>query len=259
MKILIATLPRTGSKFLQMNLHSYLQAAGQVTKMIHPVYDEINGLGEFLNPINIKKHSERSADDRPMFKYTANLTNDSNILFIESLIDKDIEIENRLQILKKLTKPYVLKEIIFPTNNAQQLMPEVDLVYTIRRNIKERMLSVIVARFTGIYTKNALIPEAVASFNKDKIIVDKEMVNDILEFEKTYMRLVFPKTKTRELLYEDIIAIEDSQSFCSLTGLPFVNFRFIKDTVEFGNQKYEMISNLDDIENWIDEYLSNQE
>lgn len=255
MKILIATLPRTGSKFLQMNLHKYLQAKGPVTKMIHPIYDESNGIGEFLNPINIKKHNDGYVAEKPMFRYTASLTDDSNIFFVESLSEKQVEIENRLDILKKLSKPYVLKEIIFPTNHATLLMPEADLIYTIKRNIKERIISVIIARYTGIYTKSQSIPEAIASFKNNKIIVSKEMVDDILEFEKTYNEINFPKSKTKELLYDEVVGVNDSKSFCSLTGLDFIDFDFSKDTIEFGNQKYDMISNLSTVENWIDEYL----
>lgn len=143
MKIVILTLPRTGSKMLQQNLQSYLTACDSSTLSIdHPSL----GLGEFLVKTRLASdeclvpHVEFIAPNR--LEYSSDKTSASD------------ELANRINLITSLNNSLVIKEFVFDSFDLSEVLHLADRVYILTRDRNDRILNAVFSHSFNIFNVN---------------------------------------------------------------------------------------------------------
>jgi hypothetical protein len=220
MKTLVLSLPRMGSKQITFNLYRYFRAKGDVSQ-IYPIIDIEPSLDEYLN---IWHHR---------FKCKL-IRNGTNLIRTDIPIEiVSDEIEHRINILKELNGPYVIKH--FPT------------VYTLYRNdIFSSALSVCVSEISKSWIKSVYQQNIISKLLNVPITVPVnrfgDVIRQILQYNKTYYAVA-----THKIEFNDICAATNSYEFCKLMDLEYIDFDFIMLGKEFGDNKEQMVSNIDEL------------
>lgn len=244
MKILIATLPRSGSKFFDQNLNAYVSKLGLTSKHYYRGTSVeshgYQGLGEFL------LRETRST------KYQVRLTASKS--FVDTMIkvtNYEEEIDRRIELLKTVNCSFVIKEHCISGHSFDKLTAIVDRTYFLKRDKVEHILSNLVAAKTGVYMRTADFDQLVEDNTKNKFHISSNMVDVYLQAYRDFENLKSLSPHTQVLNFERLISIKTPEDFCVELNLPIVDFDFQESEIEYGQNKMDMIQNLDEVLSWI--------
>lgn len=259
MKILILALNRSGSKIIQVFLHDYLKQLGPSQSFLNRDGHEMpTGLDEFLLPLTSYSYYRafEQSDGLINFDYSKKIDNDEEECF------------RRLrEIIKPLNKNCVIKhKPAFRNFENINLMNEIidsfDRIIVLKRmNSFDRVIShAIASHFDAFSAKESKFEKAVEDGIKNPIEVDTDFfirnyrwgenfIND--HYKKYYEHKDFT-----EITFEKLITIETAEELCRELNLPFLNFDLRHNVFpkEYGDLKYKMIKNLDQLRSLADNF-----
>jgi hypothetical protein len=240
MKILITTMARSGSKLLQHNIELYLKSFGSTLNVDFISPGPTRGLGEFF--------VGKGKDNQYLKK--ANIDAFGQLFFEEfdNPIDVDDENNSRINILKQTSYNFVVKCLEMNVSIIDELAPLMDRVYILKRDKQQCILSNIVSRYTNIYSIEQLNKvDRKITFTVDKSIVEEYKI----KYDNFYKRDRYKNAI--DINFEDLINLNDSSEFCKLLYLTHNTFEFFKNTTKFGDHKFAMIENIDQVISWIND------
>jgi len=237
MKILILALPRSGTKFAQVNMNFYLKAKYGIT-LNNPEKPSTKyiGFGELLN-VNIALQNHH-------------LTLENNCLGkIEQSFDHEEEFESRLKI-SQCGIPVVAKYM--PISHSVEKEIEIvsrlincfDKVYLFNReNVKDHALSIAICHKVNLWNKSSLQDELIEKSLTNKIVIDeKELVNITDNFKRFHEIMKRCHTEKVSIIpFEKLIQIKDGVHFCKFFDLENINFTFYDVFEEYGERKKSII------------------
>lgn len=237
MKIAVIGMPRTATKTVLRNMSKYLEARyGVVSNLI----DSTTGivvphLDEMLN--SFIGHFQNQAD----------LINDNVVLSNRPIVSIDDELAKRIGLLRIIKLPFVVKH--FPFSHQLQQMPgltdSVDRVYYLsRRNTFEHALSFCISKQTHSWAVSDAQRSAIANALENRIIIPADTFRKVTEGFNQYNLYLYGK---KTIDFETIVKIRSSTEFCSIFELEEIDFEFRNDDIEYGDNKLNMISNVDEL------------
>lgn len=250
MKILLSALPRTGSKWLSLNLHLYLKARYKIASelIVHdkhntrlPITDwfTINGDSLFfdghIEPLGI--HYEIKPSIWPYI----------------------YEIPHRLKILEHTNWPMVIK--IHPVMWHEllvinSLQHRVQRHYTLRRRDQfDQCVSIMTCRYTNIWEKLPKFDEKLQEFKNYPYTIPMANFENQWNSLTNLTAWLDTLPNTTHLYYEDCINIKTDKDFCQWLDLPYYKFKLdFRYGIEYGEEKKKIISNYEQLK---EKYKSN--
>ena len=241
MKIAINSLPRSGTKILQINFQQYLKATGYVVLCSESV-DSI------VEPFNFTDHE----NDLQVTRTGISSIDDHKIHFAKKhknpmpLIE---EIKSRYILLSSLKHSWVFKRTPFTKFDPILYESAVGLdkcIAVIKQNIFEHCISFVLARKLDIWSRGDKLTKAIEDYTKQQIELDP------VEFEHFYIWFKdFNKIKwvndIQVVRFEEMVQLSNSKEFCDFFQIPFIEFNFHPFVVEYGSNKLKMVSNLKEL------------
>lgn len=238
MKILLICPPRTASKFMQININTWLNL--RYGYSLHFANDYHIGAGECLFVSNPPNFGKLTLVENKLFYKNVDIP----LNFLQELYERAniLTKDNHLIVVKYMPIQFSIDDEITVLN---ELIPKFDMVYVFDRVDREdHKLSWCISFVLGCWSifdqiKNK---EKIDLFRKQKIDIDAvvPIYNEILtKYEKILEKIKFKDFK--ELLFEDIIAVKNSTEFCKLLELPTEEFLLDPFTKEFGVSKKEFL------------------
>jgi hypothetical protein len=243
MKTCVIAMPRTASKTVMHYLSSYYREKYKKISYISYIEDEMivrdtSSLEEFLNYQHPSwfVHTVIQIDPYEIFM---------SRIKIKSVID---ELNHRMNIIRNLEYPYVIKH--FPYDDIKYITTELlSLVdrtyYLIRPDIFEHSLSWELAIKTRSWINNPAQDKIIQDAKINPIVIDIDSytirLKELLEYNKKYER------HDSTISVDQIKTINSSKDFCKVFNLEFIDFKFTKLPIEFGDNKKYMIANLDEL------------
>ena len=242
MKIAIHSLPRSGTKNLIINFHRYLKS------LDYPVvnYNCDRGLDE---PFNFKDDA-RNPEMKTLSKMVSKTINGEIVYRShETPVDIEFEMRRRLQILINLNLSWVFRRVPFYAFDPilYDTLVNVDKsIVILKDNVFEHCVSYTLASQLGIWDAGEQMNNAIEYYTKNQIELE------IKRFEDRYIQFYrFNRMKWLSpalvLKFEEMVNIKDSTEFCEFFQIPDNDFTFSQFEIEFGNNKLEMISNIDEL------------
>lgn len=258
-KIVVWTLPRSGSKFIQNNITNYLVAKygyENVAKAIHPGENNEDGIcsfGELLLPEDLEKFelSEETNNNLFFLKRRHNIEKHGKIDehgIHGSSVDIEGEIAKRVNFYKTFDKHGVIKEF-FKYQPEMDIFNYSDKVIKLIRNKKDVIMSLMVTRRTRHYVGNRALFDSIEKFKDHKVELPKEEFEALEKLWEDFVYAPNIHPNTTVVFFEDLIKVKTSDEFCKLLGLEEgVKFNISTNYnggygVEYGSNKYEMVSN----------------
>jgi hypothetical protein len=240
MKIAIHSLPRCGTKTLQINFNNYLKETGsRVICADHPY-----GVGE---PFNLTEEEFHSGFTSNILKeYT-----DYGPVFIQGAATPLYrELAHRFgKLMKRPNRSWVFKR-----NNLTSCDPllfdtitRVDkCIAVIRQDTFDHCLSFCLAKHLQIWTNGTELENAIETFSKNKIKLD---VIDFLNHYKEFVKYKnIPWTNHFQIVnFYDLVQIKTGEEFCKFFNLNYYPFDFKKFEIEYGDNKFSMIENVNEL------------
>ena len=251
MKILLNVLPRTGSKWLNLNLFNYLEQTIRIPPM-HEIYGIKNTISDWFN---YKKQTE-------LFINGEIIMNGDNFKVLHNPINNDEECVKRLGLLKDCKLPLTIKE--HPHNwysliAIEELKNNVDRYYTLRRkDTFEQGLSMSVCSYTNLWQPGLEQLITIKKSIKSPFELDEKVFLQHLEMITLSNNYLDNQNPTKHLYFEDLILMDNPDLFCEYLGLPKVDFRMnYNSRLEYGTAKKEMITNYDRLRELYQDYKRN--
>jgi hypothetical protein len=236
MKILIIALPRTASKFLQINLNFYLKKM-HGESFDHPVAKYI-GAGELLYVKNTDQLGK--------------LKSIHNKLFFDNIeVDVMEELYNRIDILTSGI-PVVTKYMPIQFLPDQEIdilnymIGKFDKIYILNReNYIDHMHSWCISYLLKSWRTDDLQKELIQKSLQQKIQIDYSVKSIFDNMVKNYNFVLsnIDKTNSINLEFNDIIKINSSKNMCDLLKIEYIDFYFYDKMTEYGDYKKDMILN----------------
>ena len=229
MKILLLALPRTGSKFVHRNIDRYLAVDNPTVKLTND-----SQTGEWYEPL---------------YQRIKFLGDNGNVITEEdkTIIKSETSLNNAIDIIPKLSKDLVIKyhHVKGIRDIEKQFISLFDKVYLLhRRKYFESALSFALSDYFDSWIPNVSQRDKIAKSLVKKIDLDEESWINIIQSFKELRNLEIPGVS--KIFFEDMIQLKSSKEFCEHLGLPFKDFNIVTDQeIEFGKNKYSMITNLD--------------
>lgn len=248
MKFVISTLPRSGSKVFQSNLHRYLESIDHCSALFYDVsVSSDTGLGEFFNHENSYDFCNKKA---VLLRGEKVIISDDDVESIEE------EVEKRLQIFKKINQTVV--KCLWSTETQHTLIKNVseaaDKKFVLYRDPVEHILSAAVTFHTNILHACPEQQEVISLHRTHRLAVNKDYVVHCVSRYNEFRRHM-PYGNAQWIKFEDLIAAKDSEEFCSILGLPHSPFTLFTDSKEYAENKRDMIHNVSEIEELIERHL----
>lgn len=249
MKVLIATLPRSGSKFIQRNMQAYLASLGR-TLVANTTDDPAGDIG--LNEFFVGRGKNgKFINKATLFK--------GKVVYVPTDdLDQEGEKENRLSILRTNNQHFVVKDLVIFSDMkvTDQLIDMSDMIIVLKRDLRNCVLSNLASMYTHCYHQSHVMTSAIKEKTIEKIHVDLKLVDDLLERFTMFEAKKWPPEKIKVLNFEDLVKIKSSVEFCKWMKLPFSHFTFVPAEIEFSHHKYTIFSNLEEVMGKIHSYPS---
>ena len=241
MKIMINSLPRCGTKFLQANFHRYIKSAK---------YDVLcpDSFDSILEPFNFPDHELDLQVTKTGIDYIdkKQINFKSKYQWPQTL---STEIITRFKYLSSLKNSWVSKRTPWVRFDPILYESAVELdkcVTVVRSDSFDHALSFALASKLNIWGPTVELDQAVETYTKQQIKID------ITEFSKTYEWIKdYNKIKWVDNIqvvdFHKMIKLKNSQDFCEFFQLPFVEFDYHQFVVEYGDNKRKMISNIKEL------------
>jgi hypothetical protein len=236
MKTLVLSLPRMGSKQITFNLYRYLKARYGTVSEIYPVRDIEPSLDELFNTGHHR------------FKCTLVRENNNLIRTDNIILSLSDELDNRKKLVYELDGPYVIKHFpIVDRSITDFLLNCVDNTYVLHReDIFSTALSTCIGIISHSWIKSDFQQMIIDDWLRVPIVVPahifSERVMQSIRYKKT-----FCTNNARKIEFNDICAATNSYEFCKLMDLEYIDFDFIMLGKEFGDNKEQMVSNIDEL------------
>lgn len=227
MKVLILAMPRTASKFTSRTLQNYFN--WQRTP-VDQVYRTINVFYDGLRNMRIK------------------LIDNQFVSTGEPLTDFMELVENRIECIEQYKGNGIFKihhsEFIDRPDLIDKLIATCDHVILLKRkNEFEQLLSHALAEYHNAWHQNAKLNDKLTN---EPIHIDPlKFIHKIKLLKKCNDYI--PPDNVTILNSEDICNAETREEICQLLNLPVKRFYQIPNTIEFGQNKFDMISNIDEL------------
>lgn len=236
MRILVNALPRTGSKWLCVNLRKYLRTKyGSSARL--SVGDQIWPITDWFSNINNKLLINGHIDPY-----------NNNFILNGSYTNIETEIANRLKLLKECKNSIAIK--IHPntwieTIAIEAIKPHCQHYYTLRRkNVIDEAFSLLVCQHTDIWEPSDKLNETILSSCKTPFSIEMNTLLSCLDSIKQQHLYLDSQENAHHLLAEDLFKIKNAKRFCKYLALPYVEFEIDQYFgVEYGNKKVKMIKN----------------
>lgn len=239
MRIAIHSLPRCGTKTLQRNFQSYLKALGM------PVLgaNRVDGLGEPF--IFTEKEFTTGITNQRLKKYDA----DGPIFETGDPISVYQELSYRFVNLIHRKRNFVFKRnpLIWGDPLIYDTITNIDkCISVIREDTFDHCLSFCIAHYLQIWNKGDELNNAIIEHSKNKIRIDPDIFllryNTFSLYKKLKWTAHFQIVK-----FDDIIKISSAKEFCEFFNLRYYHFEFKTFEIEYGDNKFNMIENLDEL------------
>lgn len=236
MKILLLALPRSGTKFAQVNLNFYLTKKYGIT-LNNPESPSTKyiGYGELLNvTIALKNH---------------HLTLENNRLGkIDKTFDNDEEFESRFKI-SQCGIPVVAKYM--PTVHTVEkeieivtrLINSFDKVYIFNRiNVYDHILSIAISQKLNSWNKSSVQDQLIKSSIENKIVVHNTELDRLKKSIDTFNEIINQSRNEKcvDIMFEELIKVKDKLSFCNLFHIEYEDFFFYDNFEEYSHNKSSM-------------------
>lgn len=241
MKIVLYSLPRSATKHTQNMFQSYLLAAGG------PVLakNKIDGIGEpfFYN------------DSDQYYKMASQELieiNDDGLVFKE-LVYKRLVMHDKILRAKMLLESdngWVLKMV--PNNRYDHIKYDMimysDLCVAITRDdIFEHVLSFCLAKQINIWSRNEIeASDAIGRYTSEPVSIDVDFFTKTYKWFDGYRKIKWSKDVT-VVKFEEITKITSDRDFCNIFNIEYVPFEYTNYPVEYADNKFKMISNLEEV------------
>jgi len=242
MKVLILSVPRSGTKLLQSYIHSYLNSTGPT---LH-INNSPTGLEDFLSPCSDTK-------DYRAYINGLDVQFDKN-----SNIDVSSEMRCRLQSISTNANNCVIKYLTLDTINDKILKCFDKIIVLKRLNSFDVALSETITEASGYHIKNISNSYTHKDYIKNTVIDPitinvnnfKKIYSENEDFIKDKFKPYYENLDYVEITYDELISIIDSNELCKLLNLPIVDFTLPNYIMkEFGEFKQLMINNMKELQN----------
>jgi hypothetical protein len=241
MKIAINSLPRCGTKFLQVNFHRYIKSAGY--NLLCP-----DSFDSILEPFNFPDHElelqvtmtgiESIDKNKINFKKTHILP--------QSLIT---EVINRYTYLTSLKQSWVFKRTPWVRFDPILYESAVELdkcVAVVRYDFFDHALSFSLAKTLNIWAPTNELEDAIKIYTTKQIKLDKTEFSKNYKWIKNYSKVKWAKN-IQVVDFDKMVKLKNSNDFCEFFQLPIVEFDYHRFVVEYGDNKRRMISNINEL------------
>lgn len=235
MKIAIHCCHRSGSKRLQNNFQSYLKATG--IPIIWP--GRVDSIGEpfiFTDQEYVTLKTNR----------TFNIV-DNNIEYITNSNYTSIydEKTSRIHKLAQTNLGFVLKHKPWKRNEPFLIKKICNKeVAVIRNNLLDQVLSFCLAKHTDVWDVGTELNKL--KMQQRRISIDADMFIKTHELFSTFNAIQWPEY-VQVVKFEEMVKINSSLEFCEFFNLEPMPFNFEPFLIEYGTDKFNLVSNLDDI------------
>lgn len=250
MKIVVHSLPRSGTKILVKNFQQYLKSLGE--PVLNSDYEY--GLDE---PFSFKEEGwseEKKTTTRLIIKHLKGET-----VYVPDCDPEDIkeEIQRRFSALINLKHSWVCRRVPFGKFDPilYDTVSNVDKsIAIIKNNIFDHCLSYTLAAQLKIWSAGQELNLAVEKYTASKIKLNEtDFAHHYSMFWQFNQMKWFPPILS--VTFEDMVKINNNKEFCDFFQIPFNDFQFSPFEIEFGDNKINMIANikeLKDIANKLD-------
>lgn len=243
MKIVIHTYPRSGSKGLQANLTEYVRSTGV---SVIPKENYLS-LDELMFRVNLR---------------TFNLTNNTTTRHLLKINTKRFEFENleipisvrdeilhRCTIINSYSDSWIIKYLAFVTNDPvihDCVLPADKSIVVSRKNEFELCLSMLVGLKLNLWISGSEMDRAIQETKLNKLTIDPIFFKNQYRELKNFNKIIFPENY-QKVDFDDIISIMDDKDFCAFFNLPYSKFNFKPWQIEYGNHKFDMVNNIEQL------------
>lgn len=241
MKIAIHSLPRTGTKSLQINLHRYLK----VTQKNVLCPDSPVGLGE---PFDFTDDEYYHGTKKEFFKCTNtkvlfNNNYDPPVPLFDSLV-------KTLDGLLETKSSWVFKRHIFYKKDPilYQTLVNADRCIVVKRNdLFNHALSFALAHTLQIWNSGTALNNAIEHYSQNKLYIDPDQFTDWYIWVYEFYRFKWSK-EFQIVNFNEMIQLNSAKEFCNFFNLESADFEFYPFKIEYGNSKFDMIKNIPELE-----------
>lgn len=241
MKIAINSLPRCGTKILQANFHRYLISTGRKV-LCAKNFDGI------LEPFNFTDTEIYLRSTRTGISSI----DDYKIHFLreyEFAIPLADEIRKRFLFLLNLDQSWVYKRT--PHSKWDPILYEsavrLDKSVSIKRtNTFEHCISFTVAHYLNIWTTGTDLEKAINRHVTEKIKLDTILFKRFYQWFTNVNKIKWVKD-IQVVDFNEMVKVSNSTEFCEFFHIPYSEFDFHPFIVEYGDNKMNMVSNLEEL------------
>ena len=246
MRIAIHSLPRSGTKSLQINFHRWLLSTQD--NVLCP--NAWAGLGE---PFNFNDDEFYNGTRKIIYAFT-----NTELIFSSDAANplKPIttELGDRINILLRMPNSWVFKRFILYKNDPilYDTIVNVDRCIAVKRNdLFNHLISFVVAKKLEIWSLHQGLADAVERHKNNKIVIDLEKFANAFEWFKGFYN--FKWSKDFQIVnFDQMVKISSAKEFCEYFDLEYKEFEFHPFAIEYGNDKFDMIANLEELKELYD-------
>lgn len=237
MKIAIHHLNRSGSKLLHNNFQSYLKATGM--PILCP--DKLESIGQ---PLDFTDHEYATYKTNRTFTIMDNQLVYHDMDHFTNLRD---ERNSRISKLEKTDWGFVFKHT--PWTKDKLLAGKIfdKDVAIIRKDMFDQTLSFCIARQTNIWGHGPKLDNLKSQ--REKIIIDPKIWSNFYNLLSYYNLIPWPEY-VQVVNFEEMVKIKTCYEFCEFLNLEPLNFDFTEFEIELGQDKYDLVANLDDFKSY---------
>jgi len=257
MKILILTLPRTGSKFLQSNLSNYVQTNfGDSIALQNNGYRD-DSVGELLCSLNSTYNICRATKFNNKIVLARDYSINPNRSRNKQLADFFPEFVKRVDFLSDGS--WVGKFFAEFTDDRyyhilfNSICPLVDKIIIINRNQFDVAISLMISVIFRTFTSNDKQRRVISDLVLNPIELDVKRFGNIVDrtsyFYSDVMSVAKAKfnEKVAIISFEELISLTSQSEILRKLQLPNYPFDFKLGSIEYGLNKQLMIKNIDQL------------
>ena len=249
MKIVIHTYPRAGSKGLQANLTEYVRSTGV---SVIPVENNLS-LDELMFRLSLNTFNpSNNTTIRHLLKINTKRFEFKNLEIPISVRD---EIIHRCNIVNSYSDSWIIKYLAFTTNDPvihDFILPADKSIVVNRKNEFELCLSMFVGLRLNLWTSGTKMDHAIQETKLNKLTIDPIFFKNQYRALKNFNKIIFPENY-QKVDFDDMVSIMDDKDFCAFFNLPYSKFDFKPWQIEYGNHKFDMINNIEQLRSISDE------
>lgn len=236
MRILLISLPRCGSKFLQININSWLVAKNGHS-LAHPNAPMI-GFGELLHPDHAEQQGHLVERDGRLV-----LEPEGQDLLAE--LDHRISMFARSASVVAKIMPYQ-EPLEENEKRLRAMVASADRSYLLRRNVDDMRSSWLLSHRYGSWSpgidQRRIIEDALA--NGSNTSNDAGIMSGIDHKIRVFNSIIerCGDLGITPIDFNNIIKLTGPADMCDLLGLPRAEFRWIGNMVEYGSLKAKLLN-----------------